>query len=205
MRKNLGLSIAFMAVAASVITSCQQQAAANAETTSTDSTSVHLTFENQVKYGEHLVTIGGCADCHTPKKMSPQGPVPDMDLAYSGHPSQMPIPDIDRKMAETKGLGVTNTLTAWVGPWGVSYAANLTPDSTGIGNWKEEQFIYAIRNAKHKGLAEARPILPPMPVETLKLMSDEELKAIFAYLKSVKPVHNVVPEALPPVSASAQH
>lgn len=203
MRKNLVLPIALAISAAAFITSCQQQAAAKNEAAPVDSTTVHVTFENQVKYGEHLVTVGGCGDCHTPKKMSPQGPVPDMDLAYSGHPSQMPIPDIDRKMAEAKGLGVTNTLTAWVGPWGVSYAANLTPDSTGIGNWKVDQFIYALRNGKHKGLPDARPILPPMPWETVKLMSDDELKAMFAYLKTVKPVHNIVPEAMAPVSAAA--
>jgi len=201
MRKNVILSLALATIAGAIVTSCQQQAAANTEAVAVDSNKVSVTFESKVKYGEHLVTIGGCGDCHTPKKMSPQGPVPDMDNAFSGHPSQMPIPDIDRKMAEAKGLGVTNDLTAWVGPWGVSYAANLTPDSTGLGGWKEEQFIYALRNGKHKGLPDARPILPPMPWETVRLMSDDELKAVFAYLRTVKPVHNIVPEVMPPVSA----
>lgn len=89
-------------------------------------------FESQIKWGEHLTIIGGCGDCHTPKKMTPNGPAVDESLMLSGHPAQMPAPDVDRKEMESKGLAVTQTLTAWVGPWGISYAANLTPDATGI-------------------------------------------------------------------------
>jgi hypothetical protein len=158
-------------------------------------------FGSQVKWGEHLVTIGGCNDCHTPKKMTPMGPVIDTSLALSGHPAMMPPPDIDRKEVESKGLGVTQTLTSWVGPWGISYAANLTSDSTGIGNWNEDQFMLCLREGKWKGLAGSRTLLPPMPWEFFKSMTDDELKAIFAYLKSTKPIHNVVPEAAPPLSA----
>ena len=160
-------------------------------------------FESQVKWGEHLVTVGGCADCHSPKKMTPQGPVIDQDRAFSGHPSQMPPPDIDRKEVESKGLVVTTpTLTSWVGPWGVSYAANLTPDATGIGNWQESNFITALRQGKFKGMPTGRSLMPPMPWEFFKEMSDDEIKAIFAYLKSVKPITNLVPEYQPPVTAA---
>src|ERR1043166_3253010 len=102
-------------------------------------------FESQVKWGEHLVTVSGCGDCHTPKKMSPMGPVDDSSLLLSGHPAQQPIPDIDRSKVESKGIAVTQTLTEWIGPWGVSFAANITSDTTGIGVWKEEQFIMAMR------------------------------------------------------------
>jgi hypothetical protein len=102
---------------------------------------------------------------------------------------------------EGKGLAVTNDLTAWVGPWGISYAANLTPDETGIGNWSEQQFIKAIREGKLKGMDGTRPLLPPMPWQEFGQMKDEELKAIFAYLKTIKPVNNVVPPAAPPVMA----
>ena len=101
-------------------------------------------YESQVKYGEHLVPIAGCNDCHTPKKMTSTGPEPDFSLALSGHPAKMPPPDVDRKAMESKGLAVTNDLTAWVGPWGISYAANITSDSTGIGNWSEAQFILCL-------------------------------------------------------------
>ncbi|MBK7255844.1 MAG: c-type cytochrome [Ignavibacteria bacterium] len=151
--------------------------------------------------GEHLVTIGGCNDCHTPKKMTPQGPVPDESLMLSGHPEKMPAPDVDRKEMESKGLIVTQDLTAWVGPWGISYAANITPDATGIGSWQESNFITALREGKFKGMTSARNLLPPMPWQLFKEMSDDEIKAIFAYLKSIKPVKNIVPQPEPPVSA----
>lgn len=82
-------------------------------------------YENQVDWGKHLVTIGGCNDCHTPKKMTPMGPVDDSTLLLSGHPEKMPAPDVDRKQMESKGLIVTSTFTAWIGPWGITYAANL--------------------------------------------------------------------------------
>jgi len=157
-------------------------------------------YGSQVKWGEHLVLTGGCGDCHTPKKMTDQGPVDDSSLLLSGHPAQMPIPPVDRVDLQTKGVFATQTLTAWVGPWGVSFSANITPDSTGIGAWKEEQFIYALRNGVYKGLAGSRPLLPPMPWPSIKNFSDDELKAIFAYLKNVKPIKNVVPAFMPPAT-----
>lgn len=159
-------------------------------------------YESQVKWGEHLVTVGACGDCHTPKKMTPAGPADDSSLLLSGHPSQMPAPDIDRLMAESKGFAVTQTLSAWVGPWGISYAANLTSDTTGVGMWSEEQFINALRTGVSKGIKGNRPLLPPMPWTSFKNFSDDELKAIFSYLKSTRPVNNVVPQPLPPASAS---
>lgn len=157
-------------------------------------------FKSQVAWGAHLVQIGGCNDCHTPKKMTQMGQVPDTSLLLSGHPSKMPAPDVNRKEMESKGLAVTNDLTAWVGPWGISYAANLTPDGTGIGNWEYAQFERAIREGKFMGSENGRQVLPPMPWQELGNMTDGELKAVFAYLKSIKPVHNLVPDAQPPVS-----
>jgi len=158
-------------------------------------------FESQVKWGEHLVTVSACHDCHSPKKMTEQEMEIDTALLLSGHPSQMAAVDVNRQDMETKGIIATNDLTSWVGPWGVSYTANLTPDATGIGNWKEEQFIYALRNGKMKGLAGSRPMLPPMPWQMYRNMTDDELKAIFAYLKTTKPIRNIVPQPTPPVSA----
>ncbi|WP_276497117.1 c-type cytochrome [Pontibacter litorisediminis] len=155
-----------------------------------------------IKHGERLVMIAGCHDCHTPKKMTDKGPVMDFSRALSGHPAQMPPPDVNRKEVEEKGLAVTQTLTSWVGPWGISYAANLTSDPTGIGNWTEKHFFTAIREGKHKGLESGRMLLPPMPWEMLRHMTDEELRAVYTYLKSTKPIKNVVPPAQPPVSAA---
>jgi mono/diheme cytochrome c family protein len=156
-------------------------------------------YETQVKWGEHLVAIGGCNDCHTPKKMTPMGPVDDSTLMLSGHPQAMPAPEVDRKATESRGLVVTSDFTSWIGPWGISYSANLTPDETGTGNWKEEQFVYALRNMVNKGVPGARPLMPPMSMMPVKNMTDDELKAIFAYLRTIKPIKNVSVQPTPPV------
>lgn len=170
-------------------------------TASTDSIALENGgYPDQVAYGHHLVEVIGCNDCHTPKKMTQMGPVPDTTLMLSGHPASVPPPNVNRNEMESKGLAVTGDLTAWVGPWGISYAANLTPDETGIGSWSEGQFIRAIREGKSKGLENGRQLLPPMPWQSFALMKDEELKAIFAYLKSIKAISNVVPPPAPPVT-----
>ena len=157
-------------------------------------------FENQVKWGEHLVTVSACHDCHTPKKMTAHGPDIDSAFFLAGHIGTTPAPDVNRKEMQDKGYTVTSDLTSWVGQWGISYTANLTSDSTGIGAWKEDQFIYAIRNGKLKGLATGRDLLPPMPWQMYRNMTDDELKAIFAYLKTTKPIKNVVPPPTPPAT-----
>ncbi len=158
-------------------------------------------YESQVKWGEHLVTIGGCNDCHTPKKMTPMGPVDDSTLLLSGHPENLPAPDVDRKATESKGLVVTSDFTAWIGPWGITYSANLTPDDSGTGKWTESQFLYAIKNSISKGLAGSRPLMPPMSMMPVKHMTDDELKAIFAYLRTVKPIKNNSVQPTPPALA----
>ena len=160
-------------------------------------------FKSREQWGEHLVTICACHDCHTPKKYGPQGMELDSSMFLSGHPAQSAAVDVNHKEMQSKGLILTNDLTTWIGPWGVSYTANLTSDATGIGNWKEEQFFKAIREGKFKGLDNNRSILPPMPWPVYKYMTDDELKAIFAYLKSTKPIKNVVPPPVPPMAAPA--
>jgi mono/diheme cytochrome c family protein len=159
-------------------------------------------YETQVQWGEHLVTIGGCNDCHTPKKMTAMGPVDDSSLLLSGHPEKLPAPDVNRKETESKGLVVTADFTAWIGPWGISYSANLTPDETGTGSWTESQFLYAIKNSISKGIPGSRSLLPPMAMMPVKHMTDDELKAIFAYLKTIKPVKNRSVQPTPPALAA---
>src|SRR6476646_6135159 len=143
-------------------------------------------YESAEQWGQHIITVSGCHDCHSPKKMTATGPVIDSTRMLSGHPADMPDFDVNRQDLESKGVAATRDLTAWVGPWGISYTANLTSDATGIGNWTEGQFIYAIRNGTMKGLAGSRPMLPPMPWQMYRNMTDDELKAIFAYLKTTK-------------------
>jgi mono/diheme cytochrome c family protein len=158
-------------------------------------------FASQVKWGEHIVTVTGCNDCHTPKKMGAHGPEDNMDLELSGQQAQMPEINGDRKDVESKGLALTN-MTEWIGPWGISYSANISSDpTTGIGNWTVDQFIYCIRNGKYNGSPKGRDLLPPMPWQSFAKMTDDELKAVYAYLESTKPIHNIVPQPQAPVLA----
>ncbi len=156
------------------------------------------TTSRLIERGKYLVEFGGCNDCHSPKVMTKMGPVPDSKRLLSGFPSSDPIPPIDMSMIAPGHwiLASTNT-TAWVGPWGISFARNLTPDSsTGIGAWSLNDFINTLRKGKHLG--SGRDILPPMPWEGIGRLSNNDLKAMFAYLKSLPPIHNEVPNPVPP-------
>lgn len=157
-----------------------------------------MTQAEKVARGEFLVTFGGCGDCHTPKVFTPHGPVPDTSKILSGCPSNTVITNVEPELVKPGNWVLfTQDITAAVGPWGASFAANLTPDNeTGIGSWNEQMFINALRTGKHLGAG--RPIMPPMPWELFGQHSDEDLKAIFAYLKSLKPIRNKVPDYLPP-------
>jgi len=154
----------------------------------------------QIKRGEYLVVTGLCHDCHTPLKMGPDGPEPDMSRMLSGHPQDMQLPPAPAPTGPWI-MSAAATLTAWAGPWGVSYTANLTPDpETGVlRDFTEEQFIKAMRTGKHQG--QGRNILPPMPWPWIGKKTDEDLKAIFAYLRQIPPIKNKVPD---PVLAPAQ-
>lgn len=156
-----------------------------------------LTQEELVSRGEYIVTTSGCNDCHTPKKMTEHGPVPDENLLLSGHPQDMPLPAYDKNIVKDWAL-FSHSLTAAVGPWGVSFAANITSDGTGIGNWTYEQFKTAMMKGLYKGLEGSRPLMPPMPWQEFKNYTDEDLQAIFAYLQSTKPIKNVPPAYIPP-------
>jgi len=182
--------IATLILTGLVAASVSQEAALASETE---------TNQELVKRGEYLVGYGGCNDCHTPKLFSPNGPEPDPSKLLSGHPSTAKLSEIPAGIIgpEKWGALTNNDLTAWVGPWGVSFAANLTPDKrTGLGGWTEELFIKTMRTGKHLGVG--RDILPPMPWYTLAALTDSDLKAIFAYLHSLKPIENEVPQPISP-------
>lgn len=147
-----------------------------------------------VKKGQYLVTITGCNDCHTPKKMGPKGPELIQELLLSGFQGKNAIPEFDKEKTQKGFAQMSPDMTAAAGPWGISFAANLTPDETGIGSWTFEQFKTAMTQGKYKGMENGRPLLPPMPWFNFTEMKDEDLRAIFAYLKSIKPVENVVPQ-----------
>ncbi|MBV6443239.1 MAG: diheme cytochrome c-553 [Haliscomenobacteraceae bacterium CHB4] len=173
------------------LSNCQQQSSEKPATVESS-----LSNEAQVKRGEYLLSFAGCDDCHTPK-LKDHGF--DMSRRMSGHPADEPFTADGKKELITKEhVAVFSPgVTAAAGLWGVTYAANLTPDDTGIGNWTEAQFIKALREGKSKGLDGTRPILPPMPWKVVSKMSDEDLKAVFAFLKTLTPIKNVVPNPKP--------
>lgn len=182
---------------------CASFSACNSKQKETDTTDYEMAKAievNPVKRGEQLVNSIGCHDCHTPKKFTDKGMTLDTDRLLSGHPAGEVLGSYDTKTAKSYIL-FTMGLTAATGPWGTSFAANLTPDDTGIGTWSESQFLNAIKKGKYKGLDGSRPLLPPMPWESYRNMPDDDLKAIFAYLKSIKPVENLVPINTPPLAA----
>jgi len=148
--------------------------------------------EVSAERGKYLVSVMACNDCHTPFKLGPNGPEPDMTRALSGHPEQMgALPALAPSGPWVWHGAGTNT--AFTGPWGVSYAANLTPDqNTGLGIWTEDMFVKAIRTGRHMGTS--RPILPPMPWPVFRNATDEDLKSIYAYLRTIKPITNHVPD-----------
>ncbi|MBD0832419.1 c-type cytochrome [Aestuariibaculum sediminum] len=150
-----------------------------------------------VKRGEHLVNAIGCHDCHTPKKFTENGMELDLDRLLSGHPADEVLPPYDETTAKSYLL-FNMGLTAATGPWGTSFGANLTPHATGIGSWNEAQFLTAIKKGLYKGMEGSRPLLPPMPWQSYKNLPDDDLKAIFAYLKTIKPIENLVPANIPP-------
>jgi mono/diheme cytochrome c family protein len=150
-----------------------------------------------IKRGAYLVSIMGCNDCHTPWKPGPKGPEPDLARALTGHPAEMIMPT-PPKLPEGPWIwlgGATNT--AFAGPWGVSFAANLTPDpETGLGQWTADMFIATMKTGRHQG--KGRPILPPMPYFVVANLTDEDIRSLFAYLQSLEPVRNRVPDPVDP-------
>lgn len=163
--------------------------------------SAKATSMTPAERGKYLVTIASCNDCHTPLKMGPNGPEPDMSRLLSGHPEQMTMPPAPKLDMPWMAAGAA-TMTAWAGPFGTTFTANLTPDSaTGLGKYSEEDFIKAIRNGVMMGMS--RPIMPPMPVEYVKQMTDEDLKAVYAYLRTIPPVKNKVPDYIAPKGGMA--
>lgn len=159
--------------------------------------------KSTVERGAYLVGFGGCNDCHTPKLFTAAGPVPDTTRLLSGHPAESQLPVLPPGVVGTEptkwGAITTADLTAWSGPWGTSFAANLTPDASGLAGWTDSLFIATMRTGKHFG--SGRPILPPMPWFSLNELTDDDLRAVFSYLRSIKPIANIVPQPIPPAAA----
>jgi len=157
-----------------------------------------LSQEELIKKGEYLVNTIGCHDCHSAKRMGPHGPEIIPELALAGYPSDRPNPQVDMS-GLNPGWGVFNEdLTSFIGPWGQSFAANITSHESGVGGWSQEQFNLAMKEGWFRGIEGSRRLLPPMPWENFSQMTDEDLEAILAYLQSTPPVKNEVPDPIPP-------
>ncbi|MCK7593016.1 c-type cytochrome [Pseudomarimonas salicorniae] len=147
--------------------------------------------------GRYLVNTAGCHDCHTPFKDGPNGPEPDMTRMLSGHPEGLVMPEAPVLPDGPWKMVAAGTNTAYSGGWGVSFTANLTPDlETGLGKWTVDDFKNTIRTGRHLG--RGRPILPPMPIPVYNNFTDADLEAIYAYLRTIPPIRNRVPEPRPP-------
>jgi hypothetical protein len=168
--------------------------ACNNEATTTSVTPPSV--KDKVKEGEHLVAILDCEICHSTKRMGPQGPELVPELRFGGHQAGTVLPPYDDKTVKAGWALFAEDFTSFVGPWGHTFAGNISSDSTGIGMWTEDQFKKVLREGKYKGLDNTRPILPPMPWQAYKNLTDEEISSIFAYLKTTSPVKNVVPAAI---------
>jgi len=197
--KKPAVLLASLVLSATILSSCMD----NNSPKVSSSAQPAVSKEDLIKKGEYLVSTIGCGDCHSPKKMGQRGPEVIPELMLSGYPGERPVPKISVE-ALKNGWGMfTPDLTSFVGPWGESFAGNITPDQTGIGNWTEEQFKKAITQGKFKGLDGGRMLLPPMPWQNWVNMKDEDVKAIYAYLKSIPPVKNIVPPPIPPETLMA--
>lgn len=156
-----------------------------------------MSFSTPSDRGKYLVSVGACSDCHTPFKMGPNGPEPDMTRYLSGHPQDAKLPP-PPTLPDGPWIWVgSGSNTAFAGPWGITYAANLTPDNhTGMGIWSEEMFLKAMKTGRHMG--SGRQIQPPMPQPAYAQMTDADLKAVYAYLRSIPKIGNMVPDYAPP-------
>jgi len=130
----------------------------------------------EVAHGRYLVELLGCGACHT-------------DGALVGEPR------MDRRLAGSD-IGIAYTDPVHDPDPGVAYPRNLTPDpDTGLGRWSDEQIVQAIRGGVNRhGIGR----LLVMPWGAYSRMTDADVYAIVAYLRSLAPVSHRVPESVPP-------
>ena len=158
--------VVVLGLAALCSVSCSNSKTGSQATTETADSTAAMT---PVQRGAYLTTVVGCHDCHTPG-------------AFYG------APDMNRQLSGSE-LG-------WQGPWGVSYARNLTPDkTTGIGDWTDDEIL----NAMQKGVKkDGSPIAPPMPWPDFARLTHADAMAIVAYLRSIPPITHQMPPRVAP-------
>jgi hypothetical protein len=198
--KTLQITVVVLSVMATVA-ACSEAGSADKETKKEDISTIRKKEKDElIARGKYLVTVSGCNDCHSPKIMTPMGPIPDTTRLMSGYPSEKGIPTLSEALAKDQNwVKMSPDVTAFAGPWGMTFGANLTPDeATGIGNWTEEVFVKTIRTGKHLGQEGGRPVMPPMPWYVIAKMTDEDLSSMYQYLMSLPAISNRVPAPIPP-------
>jgi hypothetical protein len=188
MQKLVFVMLAIVTVAAILVPACRQGVAKEGKSEEAITSNIDL-----VKRGGYLVNAMLCDDCHSPKSMGPNGPEIIQERRLSGYTSGNKLPDFDSTEIKKGWVIFSPDFTGIVGPWGASFAANITSDPTGIGSWNYEQFKKAFMGGKLKGLNGTRDLLPPMPWQNFSKLDDRDVQAIYAFLKSTRPVRNVVP------------
>ena len=198
--KTLQITVVVLSVMAA-IAACSEAGGNDKETQKEDISTIRKKEKDElIARGKYLVTVSGCNDCHSPKIMTPMGPIPDTTRLMSGYPSEKGIPTLSEALAKDQSwVKMSQDVTAFAGPWGMTFGANLTPDeATGIGNWTEEVFVKTIRTGKHLGQEGGRPVMPPMPWYMIAKMTDEDLSSMYQYLMSLPAISNRVPAPIPP-------
>lgn len=128
-----------------------------------------MSKQDMVARGLYLTTMMGCNDCHTP------------GYFYGAA-------DMKRRLSGSE--------IGWVGPWGVVYARNLTPDKeTGIGSWTTEQIVHTLRTGN---TPDGRQLATIMPWLNFSKLQDDDALAIAAYLKNLPPVKHKNLDPVPP-------
>ena len=139
---------------------------------------------SEVERGAYLVSIAGCPVCHSPFK-------PEYSDLSKLSLDQIKVLAYDEDRASDTSRLMAGGRVFDLGPAGFVISANLTPDvETGIGGWTDDQVKIAIRT----GLTpEGRVLFPLMPYASFNNLSDEDLNAIVAYLRTLPAVKNQVP------------
>jgi mono/diheme cytochrome c family protein len=162
-----------LAVAACALNSAREKIPADWEQTS------------YLERGHYLVNyLGHCIGCHTP--LGPNGQS-DMRLFLSGVPA---------KFAGAKAG--PPQVAGFPGPRGSRvYAKNITPDpETGIGRWTEDQFVQTFKTGVSPDGVKYR--VSPMEWNIYANMKEEDVRAMYRYLRTIKPISNKAPANIPP-------
>ena len=141
--------------------------------------------DDVVSHGKYIATLAGCTSCHTPLKPEFQNPQElSLEQIRTLAFDDLQASDETRLLAGGRGFDL--------GPAGIVFSRNITPDEeTGIGTWTDDQIKVAMKTGiDHEG----QLLFPVMPYHVYNGMADEDVDAVIAYIHTVQPVKNEIPE-----------